>query len=102
MNTANVLAKQQAQLLELHAQVESLKAQLSQSRGRAAGDALEDATPPTMTNGSDNKNAVDASTNTLWRPTSVSRNTALSSVSVSGSRPETEQDDVWSYEGGGR
>ena len=29
VNTANVLAKQQAQLLELHAQVESLKAQLS-------------------------------------------------------------------------
>jgi hypothetical protein len=103
VNTANVLAKQQAQLLELHAQVESLKAQLSQSRGRAAGDALEDATPPTMTNGSATMtNAVDASTNTLWRPTSVSRNTALSSVSGSETRPGKEQDDVWSYEGGGR
>ena len=102
VNTANVLAKQQAQLLELHAQVESLKAQLSQSRGRAAGDALDDAFPRTMTNESADANAVDASTNTLWRPTSVARNTAWSSVSGSGSRPGTEPADAWSYEGGGR
>ena len=108
VNTANVLAKQQAQLLELHAQVESLKAQLSQSRGRAAGD-LRDANEGSLRTSSEwdaretraaNANAVDASTNTLWRP-EVAQNPAPR-ASGSGSLPETESADAWSYEGGGR
>ena len=106
VNTANVLAKQQAQLLELHAQVESLKAQLSRSRGRAAGTLRDGGSLRTSSewharggganaNANANANAVDASTNTMWRP-EMARDVAKSS------RPETEPADAWSYEGGGR
>ena len=102
VNTANVLAKQQAQLLELHAQVESLKAQLSRSRGRAAGTLRDGGSLRTSSEwhargggANANANAVDASTNTLWRP-DMARDVAKSS------RPETEPADAWSYEGGGR
>jgi hypothetical protein len=94
VNTANVLAKQQAQLLELHAQVQSLKAQLSLSRGRAAGETRGSlrtsdewrargstghaayARPTTKGDGegedhqdrTQSSTAVDASTNTMWTP----------------------------------
>ena len=103
VNTANVLAKQQAQLLELHAQVESLKAQLSRSRGRAAGEFRDGGSLRTSSEwdargGGANANAVDASTNTLWRPEMASHAISHSA----GSRPETEPADAWSYEGGGR
>ena len=109
VNTANVLAKQQAQLLELHAQVESLKAQLSQSRGRAAGDlreipggSLRTSSEWKARGGGANAcaNAVDASTNTLWRPELAEA--AAPRACGSGSRAETEPSDAWSYEGGGR
>ena len=102
VNTANVLAKQQAQLLELHAQVESLKAQLSRSRGRAAGTLRDGGSLRTSSEwrargggANANANAVDASTNTLWRP-EMARDVASSF------RSETEPADAWSYEGGGR
>lgn len=72
VNTANVLAKQQAQLLELHAQVESLKAALTRSRGRAAGDF---ASAPFLgtSNGRGSTPGGSARSSTEWRVDSTQR-----------------------------
>ena len=131
VNTANVLAKQQAQLLELHAQVEHLKVQLTRSRGRSAGDfagsgldrsgGRDSSLGNSLRSSSEwygrgphrnayasriNETAVDASTNTLWTP-DVAASLERFSRFTGGARDVRDVDDPdetqnWSYEGGGR